>query len=72
MKAMILCAGLGTRLRPFTYRWPKPAMPFFGQPLFRYSLSTLRKAGIEQVGINTHHPALTDPAAGARKRREQR
>ena len=66
MKAMILCAGLGTRLRPFTYRWPKPAMPFFGQPLFRYSLSTLRKAGIEQVGINTHHlPHVMEATARA-------
>lgn len=55
MKAMVLCAGLGTRLRPFTNRWPKPAMPLLGKPLFRYACSTLARAGIEQVGINTHH-----------------
>ncbi|MBM7114378.1 sugar phosphate nucleotidyltransferase [Archangium primigenium] len=55
MKAMILCAGLGTRLRPFTERWPKPALPLLGQPLFRYHLSVLRSAGVTAVGINTHH-----------------
>ncbi|OJT25952.1 nucleotidyltransferase [Archangium sp. Cb G35] len=55
MKAMVLCAGLGTRLRPFTERWPKPAMPFLGQPLFRYHLAVLRAAGVQAVGINTHH-----------------
>lgn len=55
MKAMILCAGLGTRLRPLTERWPKPALPFLGQPLFRYHLAVLRAAGVTAVGINTHH-----------------
>lgn len=66
MKAMILCAGLGTRLRPFTNRWPKPAMPFLGQPLFRYSLATLRRAGIRDIGINTHHlPEVMEALARA-------
>ncbi|MBX5482283.1 MAG: NDP-sugar synthase [Myxococcaceae bacterium] len=55
MRAMILCAGLGTRLRPLTNRWPKPAIPLLGQPLFRYNLSVLRTAGVRAVGINTHH-----------------
>jgi len=55
MKAMVLCAGLGTRLRPFTERWPKPALPFLGQPLLRYHLSVLKRAGVTAVGINTHH-----------------
>ncbi len=55
MKAMVLCAGLGTRLRPLTNRWPKPAIPLLSGPLFRYSLATLSHAGITQVGINTHH-----------------
>ncbi|MGV3621460.1 MAG: sugar phosphate nucleotidyltransferase [Archangium sp.] len=55
MKAMVLCAGLGTRLRPLTNRWPKPAMPLLGGPLFRYSVATLKNAGITQIGINTHH-----------------
>ncbi len=66
MKAMILCAGLGTRLRPFTERWPKPAMPFLGQPLFRYHLEVLRAAGARAVGINTHHlPDVMEATARA-------
>lgn len=55
MKAMILAAGLGTRLRPLTNKWPKPALPLLGQPLFRYNLAVLRNAGVTSVGINTHH-----------------
>ena len=55
MKAAILCAGLGTRLRPLTDRWPKPALPLLGQPLIRYSLAVLKRAGITEVAINTHH-----------------
>jgi len=55
VKAMVLCAGLGTRLRPLTLKWPKPAMPLLGQPLFRYALATLTRGGVTEVGINTHH-----------------
>ena len=55
MKAMVLCAGLGTRLRPLTNVWPKPAMPLLGGPLLRYSLATLTHAGVTAVGINTYH-----------------
>lgn len=55
MKAMILCAGLGTRLRPLTNLWPKPAMPLLGGPLIRYSLATLTHADVSRVGINTFH-----------------
>ncbi|HLL52315.1 MAG TPA: NDP-sugar synthase [Myxococcaceae bacterium] len=66
MKAMILCAGLGTRLRPLTERWPKPAIPLLGVPLFRYHLSVLRRAGVRAVGINTHHlPEEMERCAGA-------
>lgn len=52
---MILCAGLGTRLRPLTSRWPKPAIPLLGQPLLRFTLAMLDRARITEVGINTHH-----------------
>lgn len=55
MRAMVLCAGLGTRLRPITEVWPKPAVPLLGQPLIRHSLRALRKAGITELGINTFH-----------------
>ena len=66
MRAMILCAGLGTRLRPLTYHWPKPALPLLGQPLLRYSLALLSSAGIREIGINTHHlPEAMQACAGA-------
>ena len=54
---MILCAGLGTRLRPLTERWPKAAIPVLGQPLFRYGVAALKRAGVSALGINTHHLA---------------
>jgi mannose-1-phosphate guanylyltransferase len=57
MRAIILCAGLGTRLRPLTSHWPKPALPLLGQPLLRYNLAVLRAAGVQEVAINTHHLA---------------
>ena len=64
MKAMVLCAGLGTRLRPLTNLWPKPAMPLLAGPLFRYSVATLRQAGVTEIGINTHHlPELMEATA---------
>lgn len=55
MRGMVLCAGLGTRLRPLTEIWPKPALPLLGAPLLRSHLLTLQAAGIREVGINTHH-----------------
>jgi mannose-1-phosphate guanylyltransferase len=48
---------LGTRLRPLTNAWPKPAIPLLGQPLLRYTLAVLARAGVTQVGLNTHHLA---------------
>jgi mannose-1-phosphate guanylyltransferase len=55
MRALVLCAGLGTRLRPLTDRWPKPAVPLLGAPLLRYALGSLARAGIDEVVVNTHH-----------------
>jgi mannose-1-phosphate guanylyltransferase len=70
MKAVVLCAGLGTRLRPLTNSWPKPAMPLLGQPLLRYSLGLLRRAKAQWVGINTHHlPKIMEAVAGSECRR---
>ena len=55
-RALVLCAGLGTRLRPLTERWPKPAMPLLGLPLLRYTFAVLtRRRRATAVGINTHH-----------------
>jgi mannose-1-phosphate guanylyltransferase len=63
--AMVLCAGLGTRLRPLTNLFPKPALPFFDGPLIRYSLALLHGAGVSRVVINTHHlPEVMEQAAG--------
>jgi mannose-1-phosphate guanylyltransferase len=53
--AMVLCAGLGTRLRPLSDRLPKPALPFFGAPLLRYTFALLKRAGVSTVVVNTHH-----------------
>lgn len=55
MKAMILTAGLGTRLRPVTDVYAKPAVPFLNVPLLFYSLALVRQAGVSSVVFNTHH-----------------
>lgn len=55
MKAMILAAGLGTRLKPLTDLIPKPLVPVNGLPLIFYNLALLRKFGIRDVVINLHH-----------------
>jgi mannose-1-phosphate guanylyltransferase len=53
--AMLLAAGLGTRLRPVTDRLPKPAVPFLNVPLLQWSVELLRDAEIAKWTINTHH-----------------
>lgn len=55
MKAMILAAGLGTRLRPLTNSVPKPLLPVGGTPLIVWNLLMLRAHGIRQVMINLHY-----------------
>ena len=55
MRAMILAAGFGSRLRPLTDRVPKPLIEVGGQPLIAYPLALLRAAGIREVIINLHH-----------------
>jgi NDP-sugar pyrophosphorylase family protein len=55
MRAMILAAGLGTRLRPLTDTVPKPLIEVAGRPMIAFSLQLLRDAGIEEVVINLHH-----------------
>lgn len=53
-EAMILCAGLGTRLRPLTLELPKPAVPLLNRPLVGYAMSLVRALGLQRVTINTH------------------
>jgi NDP-sugar pyrophosphorylase family protein len=55
MKAMILAAGLGTRLRPLTDNRPKALVEIAGRTLLEITLSRLRAAGIREVIINVHH-----------------
>jgi MurNAc alpha-1-phosphate uridylyltransferase len=54
MKAIILSAGLGTRMRPLTDHTPKPLLKAGGQYLIAYHLQKLRAAGIRDIVINTH------------------
>lgn len=54
MKAVILAAGLGTRLRPLTDHRPKGMLPLAGRPLLSYTLDLLRRHGVFEAYINLH------------------
>ncbi len=54
-RAMLLCAGHGTRLAPLTDHLPKPLVPVCNRPLLLYNLLLLRAAGVREVMINLHH-----------------
>lgn len=55
MKALLLAAGLGTRLRPVTDHMPKCLVPINGKPLLEYWLENLSKAGVDKFLINTSY-----------------
>jgi mannose-1-phosphate guanylyltransferase len=55
MKAMLLAAGLGTRLRPYTDKTPKCMMPIGGSPLLQIWLERLAAAEVEKFLVNTHY-----------------
>src|SRR5690242_10368660 len=55
MKAMVLAAGLGTRLRPLTNDRPKALVEVAGRTLLEITLSRLRSFGVHDVIVNAHH-----------------
>lgn len=57
VRALVLGAGFGTRLRPFTEHEPKPAIPLLGRPLIAHPLIHLYAHGCHDAWVNTHHLA---------------
>lgn len=55
MKAMILAAGKGTRVRPLTYALPKPMIPILGKPVMEYLIEHLVKFGIQDIMVNVSY-----------------
>lgn len=55
VRALVLAAGEGTRLRPLTLDKPKPMVPINGRPLLDYTVSWLRDQGVSNIAINLHY-----------------
>jgi len=55
MKAMVLAAGLGTRLRPITYELAKPMVPVLDRPVMAHIVDLLDRQGFDQIVSNLHH-----------------
>jgi N-acetyl-alpha-D-muramate 1-phosphate uridylyltransferase len=55
MKAMILAAGLGTRLKPFTEKHPKALFPINGKSLLQRNIEYLKNFGVTDIIVNVHH-----------------
>jgi N-acetyl-alpha-D-muramate 1-phosphate uridylyltransferase len=63
MKALILAAGRGERMRPLTDTRPKPLLPVRGKPLIEWHLEALAHAGVREVVVNTAWLEEQFPAA---------
>ena len=57
MKALLLCAGRGSRLHPYTRNDSKVCLPFLNIPIAAYSLKLLEDIGVSRLLVNTHHQA---------------
>ena len=57
MKAMILAAGKGTRVRPITHTIPKPMIPILQKPVMEFLLELLRQHGFDEIVVNVSHLA---------------
>ena len=68
MKAMLLAAGRGERMRPLTDTLPKPLLPVAGQPLIAWHLEALARAGVREV---VDQSLLAGRAAARRARRRR-
>ena len=69
MKAMVLAAGLGLRMRPLTRLRAKPVLPVLDRPLIAYTLERLARAGVREVVVNLHHlPDTVRAALGSGRR----
>lgn len=55
MKAVVLCGGLGTRLRPITYEIPKVLIPVKGKPVLEYLLDLLKRESVDEVILSVGH-----------------
>lgn len=55
MDALILAAGFGTRLRPYTDHTPKALVEVAGHPMIHYAISALAAAGVRRIVVNIHH-----------------
>jgi mannose-1-phosphate guanylyltransferase len=55
LRALVLAAGLGTRLRPLTESMPKPLLPVVGVPILGHTLAALAAVGCEAIAINLHY-----------------